>query len=64
MAISRRVEITAFRRRVLIVSGDRMTETGDAGQNTVEATSDEGQEILLEAIRLLEERITAQAPAD
>ncbi|MEO7673983.1 MAG: hypothetical protein ABIU09_07885 [Pyrinomonadaceae bacterium] len=64
----RRIEITAFRRRVMIVSGDPIAETGgvDVSVNdtdsleTIETGSDEGQEILLEAIRLLEGTVSKQ----
>ncbi|MGB7210487.1 MAG: hypothetical protein WBD27_17670 [Pyrinomonadaceae bacterium] len=65
----RRIEITAFRRRVIIVSGDPISETGvvdvsvnDAdSQETIETGSKEGQEILIEAVRLLEETLSKQA---
>jgi hypothetical protein len=62
----RRIEITAFRRRVTIVSGEPIgtmqTEKevciDDAGSSeTIETESAEGQRILIEAVRLLKERI-------
>jgi len=66
----RRIEITAFRRRVTIVSGepatDRQTNEGVCinnadSQETITPESAEGQEILIEAVRLLEEKIYKQA---
>jgi hypothetical protein len=59
----RRIEITAFRRRITIVSGQAMTANenvwlSDAdSQETIEMGSDEGQRILLEAVRLLQEKL-------
>lgn len=66
----RRIEITAFRRRVMIASGGTSGETGEASVSLndtdsnefIETASDQGQQILLEAIRLLKERITRRAP--
>lgn len=73
----RRIEITAFRRRVQIVSSvnqpsddaDEQNErdiwVNDAGtQETFEMESAEGQEILIEAVRLLKEKISEQAQAE
>jgi len=66
----RRIEITAFRRRVTIVSGepsaDRQTDeevciNNADSQKTITPESVEGQEILIEAVRLLEEKIDKQA---
>ena len=67
MKIYRRLEITAFRRRVTIVSGGsaaNKTETGEEvsishadTQETIDPDSAEGQRILLEAVRLLEEKL-------
>ena len=65
----RRIEITAFRRRVMIVSGDPLDEAVAAdvsvndseSQETIETGSEEGQDILIEAIRLLEETISKNA---
>lgn len=62
----RRIEITTFRRRILIVTGDPMAETAAAdvsvnnadSQATIDISSDDGQEFLIEAVRLLEERIS------
>ena len=63
----RRLEITAFRRRVTIVSGETaaVPQTGEEvcindadSSETIETESVEGQEILMEAVRLLEERIS------
>jgi hypothetical protein len=62
----RRIEITAFRRRITIVSGEPSAETktdekvciNDAdSQETIKTESAEGQQILLEAVRLLEEKL-------
>ncbi len=69
----RRLEITAFRRRVTIVSGeptaDSQTNEGvcinDAdSQETITTESAEGQRILIEAVRLLEEKFINQARRD
>lgn len=65
----RRIEIIAFRRRVLIVSGYPNADVGEVNvsvndadsQETIETASEEGQEILIEAVRLLEETISKQA---
>lgn len=67
----RRIEITAFRRRTTIISAGE-----DVGNSNVEVSvkvadrddpidteSSEGQEILLDAVRVLEERILRQAKA-
>lgn len=66
MKTYRRIEITAFRRRLTIVSGEPMAATedlailvNDADSNeTIETESDEGQKILLDAVRILEEKIS------
>ena len=64
----RRIEITAFRRRVTIVSG--VSKTADAqpdedvcinaadSSETIEFESAEGQRILTQAVRLLEEKLS------
>jgi hypothetical protein len=67
----RRIEITAFRRRVCIVSGEPTADaqtTGsvcisdaDSQEETIATESAEGQRILIEAIKLLEEKICEQA---
>jgi hypothetical protein len=65
----RRIEITAFRQRVMIVSGDPVAETGDGdvsvndddSRDVIEIASEEGQERLIEAARLLEEKISETA---
>lgn len=66
----RRLEITAFRHRVTIVSGaadanfdEEQNDTGVRlrdvdSSKTIEPESNEGQEILIEAIRLLKEKIS------
>ncbi len=62
----RRIEITAFRRRVTIVSGTSPADTADAevwlndadSSETIEPDSAEGQRILMEAVRLLEEKLS------
>ncbi len=70
MKTYRRIEITAFRRRVTIVSGSPTADTqtdddvciNDADSSeTIETESEEGQRLLSEAVRLLEERISDQA---
>ena len=69
----RRIEITAFRRRVTIVSGAPTADNEDEQTGTdvrlddivsleaIEPESVEGQEILIEAVRLLEEKLFGQA---
>ncbi|CAN5828384.1 hypothetical protein BH20ACI4_BH20ACI4_02380 [soil metagenome] len=74
MKTYRRIEITAFRRRVTIVSGkaaadDKQTNESvwlnDAEtQESIETESEEGQQILSEAVRLLEEKLVKQARKD
>ncbi|HEY0457707.1 MAG TPA: hypothetical protein VGC97_01070 [Pyrinomonadaceae bacterium] len=72
MKTYRRIEITAFRRRVTIVSGlTDETQTGkdvcinNADTNTViEPESAEGQRILLEAVRLLEQKLAGKIRKD
>ncbi len=70
MKTYRRIEITAFRRRVSIVSGeptaDRQTDEGICinnadSQEAIMTESAEGQRILIEAVRLLEEKISKQS---
>jgi hypothetical protein len=62
----RRIEITAFRRRVTIVSGSAVNNPQTAEdicisnahtQEAIEPDSAEGRRILLEAVRLLEEKL-------
>lgn len=62
----RRIEITAFRRRVTLVSGESTADVqayqdvrlNDADtQEAIETKSAEGQRILTEAVRLLEEKL-------
>ncbi len=68
----RRIEITAFRRRVLIASGKPPVEIGEIdvkvkdadAPETMQSGSDEEQEILIEAVRLLEERISQRMRPD
>ncbi len=69
MKTYRRIEITAFHRRVTIVSGeptaDRLINeevriNNADSQETITPESIEGQEILIEAVRLLEEKIYRQ----
>ena len=66
----RRIEITAFRRRVTISSGGL---NGDVRENeeisindvdshaAIETESDEGQRILAETVRLIENNLTGRA---
>ena len=68
----RRIEITAFRRRVTIVSGAPTADNEDEQPETdvrlddtdslelIEPESVEGREILIEAVRLLEEKLSGQ----
>ena len=70
----RRIEITAFRRRVQIISGvsniadaksDEEICVSDAdSQEAIQLESAEGQRILLEAMRLLEEKLSDVARRD
>ena len=69
----RRIEITAFRRRITIVSGAPTADNEDKqtgadvrlddinSLEVIEPESVEGQEILIEAVRLLEEKLSGQA---
>ncbi|MCY7345140.1 MAG: hypothetical protein LH614_02885 [Pyrinomonadaceae bacterium] len=69
----RRIEITAFRRRIIIVSGESAAAAppnssvciNDAySSETIEAKSAEGRRILIEAVRLLEEKLSNQEPGE
>lgn len=75
----RQIEVTAFRRRVTIVSGGRLRDMGDAQTEQtddgvslndtdscerVEPDSVEGQLILFEAVRSLEQRLSPEARAE
>lgn len=62
----RRIEITAFRRRVTIVSGEPNTDIQSDEEicindvdtsEAINTDSAEGKQILLEAIQLLEEKL-------
>ena len=61
----RRIQITAFQRRVLITSPGADQERseseviilGDDSDNTVLAGSEEGREIIAETVRLLEQKL-------
>ena len=73
MKTYRRIEITAFRRRVTIVSGEPTADSpnsegvciNDADlPETITTESAEGQRILIEAVRLLEEKFINQARRD
>ena len=69
----RRIEITAFRRRVTIVSGESLADNQSAqtetevwleetdSPDTIETESAEGQEILIEAVRVLEQKLSERA---
>ena len=69
----RRIEITAFRRRVTIVSGESLADNQSAQKetdvwlnetdspNNIEIESAEGQEILIEAVRVLEQKLSDKA---
>lgn len=62
----RRIEITAFHRRVSVVSGNSPPDTSDAdvwldnadSSEAIKTDSAEGQEILIEAVRMLEEKLS------
>lgn len=65
----RRIEITAFRRRITIVSGEPTTDekvciNDTDSSETINTESAEGQRILLEAVRLLEEKLVNGARGD
>ena len=72
MKIYRRIEITAFRRRITIVSGVSETPVvqpdedvciNDADSSeTIEFESAEGQRILIEVVRLLEKKLSPYTP--
>jgi hypothetical protein len=66
----RRTEITAFRRRVSLVSGEHkaVTQTDEGvsindadTQEPIETESEEGQRLLSEAMRMLDAKISKQA---
>ena len=66
MKTYRRVEITAFRRRVTIVAGgsgekeqtvEAVRLSDSETQEAIDPESAEGRQILLEAVRLLEEKL-------
>ena len=70
--ISRRIEITAFRRRVNIVSGAPLADIQEYedvcinnahSHEGIDIESDEGQRILAESVRLIEGRLTGK-PGD
>ena len=66
MTRHRRVEITVFRRRVLITSAGaspeqsegEVTILGGCSEDTILAYSEEGREIIAETVRLLEQKLT------
>lgn len=59
----RRIEITAFRRRVTVMSGNSPADSNEVwlddtdSSEPIKTDSAEGQEILNEAVRLLEEQL-------
>lgn len=68
MKTHRRVEITAFKRRVTIVSGeyeafvdedDDTRPTEESMLKTIAPDSDEGRRLLTEAVGILQERLAA-----
>jgi hypothetical protein len=74
----RRIEINAYRRRVTVVSGEWQAEPIDKGpaqtdnavslmdtdsSEPIEPDSSEGQQILVEAVRSLERRLSPEARA-
>ena len=67
----RRIEITAFRRRVMIVSGEFPCVDPDLGSASIRDTASEevvepgtyeGRRLLAEAIRILEDELGHAAP--
>ena len=69
MAKYRRIEITAFRRRVTItsvnhrvngVSAEQVVVNDGESSDAIDISYDDGQEILIEAVRLLEKKISKQ----
>ena len=68
----RRIEITAFQKRVTVVSGEWTIETADdsgaanntGSRETIEPDSAEGRRILTEAVRMLEEKLGISAPCE
>lgn len=68
MKTHRRVEITAFKRRVTIVSGeyaafvdedDNIRPTEEISLETITPESAEGQRLLAEAVSILQDRLAA-----
>lgn len=64
MKVYRRIEITAFRRRVTISSGPLsdgppadITLRNDLTDEVIDARSDEGRQILLDAVAILQEQL-------
>ena len=69
MKTHRRIEITAFQKRVTVVSGEWKVDAPDNDDRpvsdtdslkTIEPESAEGQRILTEAVRLLEKKLGLQ----
>jgi hypothetical protein len=72
----RRIELTAFRRRVTIVSGEPAIDEAAAEtresllpndadtQESIEPESEAGRLILIEALRLLNEKLARSSPGD
>lgn len=61
MDIHRRIEITAFRHRILLASDGTLEKSGVMIEENelvdVDTASSDGQRILLEAVRLLSEKL-------
>ncbi len=70
MKTYRRIEITAFRRRITIVSGKSKTADEDVCINdadspeAIKLESAEGRRILIEAVRLLNEKLADEKCRD
>ncbi len=70
----RRIEITAFRRSIIVMSGESSPAANQSAPEcagiwvndadsleAIESETDEGQRILIEAVRLLQEKISRHA---
>ena len=58
----RRIEITAFRRRITVVSGTALTDSAEIrlkdadSSEIIETESAEGRQVLIEAVRILDKK--------
>lgn len=66
----RRIEITAFRRRITLITGEskminKEIQINDADSSeTIDTESEEGRRILTEAVRLLNEKLADRNSKD